>query len=169
MPFEGPARFKGLTPAIEHGLLDLRDYREILRHTGQAIDDLLQHFATDRSRLAFTGIFRLKNGRRSLEAILGVSLPRPRSISPPAKPARASTSNSASQGSRPHPRLKFARRDQLVFEKLSHRWPLLDFRVEIGLGERRFVALRCGRSGDSNTCRRPHRVQTPAGNRAPFR
>ena len=38
-------------------------------------------------------------------------------------------------------RAERARVDQLLFEKLRHRRPLLDFRVEIGLGEGRLVAF----------------------------
>ena len=139
MPFVGTACFENFAPPIEHVLFYLRNDFEVFRHTRQAIDNLLQHLGADRRRLAFARIFRLKNRGRFLEARFVGSL------------FFLDRFHFLQNQLEPHLKLRFEARgfvvaefsgvDQLLLEKLRDGRALLDFRVEIGLGERRFVAF----------------------------
>ena len=74
MPFIGPAIFENLASMLEDDALDLGLDVKLLRHVRQAIHDLLQHFLAHGSGCTRTGVFRLENRRRFLEAGVTIGL-----------------------------------------------------------------------------------------------
>ena len=115
------------------GHYGMRRYQEAADHLRQAVDNLPQHFGTDRSRFAFACVMRLKDGRGFLEArFVGRFLCLDRF-------------HFLKHQLEPHLEFRFqARRfvfaqfsgvDQLLLKELRNWRTFLDFRVEIRLRE----------------------------------
>ncbi len=118
---------------IEHDAFDLRLNFEVLRNTGEAIDNGFKRFLTDRSRLRHARVFRLKNRCRFSELcfLAGLAFFNGFDIVP--RHFQPQRELGFQRG-----RIVFAQcsgLEQLAFVKLGDRRALLDLRVEIGLGK----------------------------------